>query len=119
MKRHLVDKVERMITDTGLVIIKKKLVLLTPIQVRTIWQPCVSQPFFPEMLSFSIASPSLIFIINGEDAIAILNDLVGYHNPDKAKWWTIRHRYGTDKMRNVIHSSDNEADFWREFCVLN
>lgn len=106
------------INGSGLYIDEAKKVILKPEEVGIIWSPCVGQPFYPKMVRFSTSNPSMILLVEGEDAINVLNELVGHFDPEKAEWFTIRHKFGKNKMENVIHSTSDENTFIREASLF-
>jgi len=113
-KRRLEKEVFKMIESAGLKIIANKRVRLGKKEVDIVWASCVEEDFYEEMLEFSLSGDSIVFIVEGEDAIARLNNLVGHYDPAIAKEGTIRKRFATSLMENLIHSSSNEKAFWEE-----
>ena len=96
LKRDLVYDVFEMIESAGFKIIASKRVRLTPMQVAGVWPTCVGADFYEEMVEFSLSGDSIVFIVEGgKDAIDLLSDLVGHHNPVIAKKrhnsWAICH----------------------------
>lgn len=117
-KRGLEKEVFKMIESAGLKIIANKRVRLGKKEVNIVWALCVKEDFYEEMLEFSLSGDSIVFIVEGEDAIARLNNLVGHYDPAIAKEGTIRKRFATSLMENLIHSSSNEKDFWEETILF-
>jgi len=117
-KRGLEKEVFKMIESAGLKIIANKRVRLGKKEVNIVWSSCVKEDFYEEMLEFSLSGDSIVFIVEGEDAIARLNNLVGHYDPAIAKEGTIRKRFATSLMENLIHSSSNEKDFWEETILF-
>jgi nucleoside-diphosphate kinase len=114
LKRGLTEEVLRIIETVGLKIVDRKEVRLKREEVDIIWSPCVGMWFYEEMVKFSLSGDSLVFLVEGEDSIKKLNDLVGHYDPIIAKEGTIRRRFGTSPMENLIHSSGNKQTFNRE-----
>lgn len=118
IKRKLEEEVFEMIKFAGLKIIASKRIKLTKKEVDIIWKPLLKENFYVEMLEFSLSGDSIVFIVEGEDAITRLNNLVGHYNPAIAKKGTIRKRFATSLMKNLIHSSSNEKNFWEEMKLF-
>jgi len=108
LKRKIEKQVLDYIEDAGLEIIAQKRVRLTEKQVEAIWPTCKGMPFWDDMAAFSISGDCIVFLTEGKRAITRLNNLVGYWNPREAKKHTIRHKFGTSAMENIIHSSLDE-----------
>lgn len=118
IKRGLEEELFKIIESAGLKIIASKRVRLTKKEVDIIWASCVKEDFYEEMLEFSLSGDSTVFIVEGEDAIVRLNNLVGHYDPAIAKEGTIRKRFATSLMENLVHSSINEEVFWEETTLF-
>lgn len=114
VKRGLVQEVMSMIAIAGLKIVASKRIRLTEEQCAIVWPICTKQTYWEEMLEFSRSEDSIVFIVKGDNATARLKDLVGHYDPQIAKEGTIRRRFGTSKMEDIIHSADDEAAFWEQ-----
>lgn len=70
------------------------------------------------MVEFMTSSESIVFVVEGVSAIERLNDLVGKYDPALAEKHTIRYKYGTNKMENIIHSSLNKEEYIKEYNLF-
>ncbi len=52
------------------------------------------------------SGPSLVMVLEGEDAIAKNRELMGATDPKKAAENTLRKLFATDVERNTVHGSD-------------
>lgn len=118
LKRCLEEEVFEMIENAGLRIVTSKRVRLTEDQVAGVWPTCVGEPFYQEMLEFSLSGDSIVFIVEGDNAIDRLSDLVGHYDPKIAKKGTIRGRFATSLTENIIHSTLNVEAFWEEVALF-
>lgn len=66
-----------------------------------------SKPFFPEVQKFMQSAPIVALALRGENAVALVRDLLGPTDSKKAAKGTIRGDLGTDMMVNVCHASDS------------
>lgn len=114
VKRGLVQEVMNIITLAGLQVVASKRVRLTKEQCAIVWPVCTKQTYWEEMLEFSLSEDSVAFIVKGDNATARLKDLVGHYDPQIAKEGTIRRRFGTSKMEDIIHGADDEVAFWEQ-----
>jgi len=113
-----VEEVFAMIKLAGFKIIASKQVRLTEDQVAGVWPTCVGEPFYEEMVEFSLSGDSIVFIVEGDNVIDRLSDLVGHHDPTIAKKDTIRWRFATSLTENIIHSALNAETFWEEVVLF-
>ena len=118
LKRGFEGEVFKMIENAGLRIITSKRVRLTEDQVAGVWPTCVGEPFYQEMLEFSLSGDSIVFIVEGDNAIDRLSNLVGHYDPKIAKKCTIRGRFATSLTENIIHSTLNVETFWEEVALF-
>jgi len=114
VKRGLVEEVMNIITLAGLQVVASKRVRLTEEQCAIVWPVCTKQFYWKAMLEFSLSEDSIVFIVKGGNATVRLKDLVGHYDPQIAKEGTIRRRFGTSKMEDIIHSADDETAFWEQ-----
>ncbi len=106
LKRGLTNTVMTEIEKSGLEVVAFRQVMLTERDVEIIWSPCVGQSFYPQMLRFSLSGECGVFLVKGHNAIKALNELVGFYDPEQGGP-SIRRRFGTSKMENVIHSTSD------------
>ncbi len=65
------------------------------------------RPFFGSLTEFMSSGPSIVLVLEKDDAIAALRDLMGATDPAKAAEGTIRKDFATSIEQNVIHGSDS------------
>ena len=65
-----------------------------------------SRPFFDSLVKFMTSGPSLVMVLEGEDAIPKNRELMGATDPKKAAENTLRKLFATDVERNTVHGSD-------------
>ena len=118
LKRGIQKEVIAMIESVGLEIIAIKRVRLTKKEIDIIWTSLSNEDFYEEFLKYCLSGDCMAFIVEGDDAIAKLNDLIGHYDPKRAEKHTIRHRFGRSVMENVIHSTATEEMFWREVSLF-
>jgi nucleoside-diphosphate kinase len=118
LKRGIVKEVLKTIESIGLEIIIVKRLRLTKREIDTVWASCLTENFYKELLEFSLSGDCMIFLVKGDNAINLLNNLVGYHEPMLAGKGTIRHRFGKSVKENVIHSTATEKTFWKEVLLF-
>lgn len=65
------------------------------------------RPFFHELTTFMSSGPSVILVLEGENAIQVNRDLMGATDPGKAEPGTIRAVHGDSIEANAVHGSDS------------
>jgi len=91
----------------GFIVLALKLVQLNKIEAEGFYAVHRERPFFGSLTDFMSSGPSLVMVLERENAIAALRDLMGATDPAKAAPGTIRKELGSSVERNVIHGSDS------------
>ena len=65
------------------------------------------RPFFHDLIAFMASGPSVVLVLEGENAIRVNRDLMGATDPRKAEAGTIRAVHGTSIEANAVHGSDS------------
>ena len=66
-----------------------------------------ARPFFDSLCTFMSSGPSLVMVLQGENAIKKNRELMGATDPAKADGGTIRKAHGTNIEFNAVHGSDS------------
>jgi nucleoside-diphosphate kinase len=104
--RHVGDVIRRF-EAAGLEIVGCKMMLLHDAALAEHYAHVAERPFYPELKSFMQSSPVIALALSGENAVALVRDLMGPTDSRKAPKGTIRGDFGKDSMVNVAHGSDS------------
>jgi nucleoside-diphosphate kinase len=66
-----------------------------------------ARPFFDSLCTFMCSGPSLVMVLQGDNAIKKNRELMGATDPAKAEAGTIRKAHGTNIEFNAVHGSDS------------
>lgn len=66
------------------------------------------KPFFADLIRFITGSPLVAMALRGEEAVAVVRNLMGATNGREAAPGTIRGDYGISVGANLAHGSDSE-----------
>ncbi|HET9844117.1 MAG TPA: nucleoside-diphosphate kinase [Nitrospira sp.] len=66
-----------------------------------------ARPFFDSLCTFMSSGPSVVLVLQGENAIKKNRELMGATDPAKAEKGTIRAAHGTNIEYNAVHGSDS------------
>ena len=66
-----------------------------------------ARPFFDSLCTFMSSGPSLIMVLQGDNAIKKNRELMGATDPAEAVAGTIRKAHGTNIESNAVHGSDS------------
>ena len=76
------------------------------------------KPFFEGLVSYITSAPSLLLVVEGPQAIAILRSTNGATKPAEAAPGTIRADFGLTIGRNLVHASDSVESAEREVGIF-
>jgi nucleoside-diphosphate kinase len=118
VSRRLIGKILSRFEEKGLKIIAIKLINISRELAEKHYDEHEEKPFFSDLVSYIISSPSLALVIEGDDVISLIRKMVGATNPKEAHLGTIRGDYAVDTGRNIIHASDSPRSAKREINLF-
>lgn len=111
-------KILDMALGHGFVIRAMKMVCFSRNDAAKFYSIHKGRPFFGELLDFMTSGPSVIAILERENAVPEFRKLVGATDPAKAEEGTIRRIFADSLTRNAIHASDSDENArteWSQF----
>ena len=118
MQKNLTGIILQRFTKAGMRPIASKMMQLTEAILRDHYDFLVDKPFFPDILSYMQQCPVMLWVLEGENAIARIRELHGKTNPAEAADGTIRKLYATNGRRNAVHASDSPESAAREIHIF-
>ena len=110
VERGLVGSVLERFERKGLTIAGMKMMQLTEELLRQHYAHLVSLPFFPSIVASMMASPVIVMVLKGVDAINVVRLMTGATNGRQAQPGTIRGDYAMSNQENIIHASSSPED---------
>ena len=104
--RNITGAINALIEKAGLRIIAQKRIQMTRSQAEQFYAVHRQRPFFGELVDFMISGPTVVQVLEGENAIAAYRDLMGATDPAKAAPGTIRKEFAKSISENSVHGSD-------------
>jgi len=118
VKRGLVGEVIARFERKGFKIRALKMLWMTREQAEQFYEVHRGKPFYEELVKFVTSGPVVAMVIEGDSAISVARIMIGATDGRKAQPGTIRGDYSLSILENVVHASDSEESFHREFKVL-
>ena len=106
VQRNLIGEILTRVEKNGLKLSALKLLRLDRKGAEGFYAVHKERPFFKSLVDFMISGPVVVFVIEGEGAIARWRSLMGATDPKKALSGTIRKDLAADIERNTVHGSD-------------
>ncbi|WP_159590767.1 nucleoside-diphosphate kinase [Chelativorans xinjiangense] len=104
--RNLTGAITKMFEDAGLKVVASKRVWMSRHQAEGFYAVHKERPFFGELCAFMSSGPTVVQVLEGENAIALNREIMGATNPADAAEGTIRKLYANSIGENSVHGSD-------------
>jgi nucleoside-diphosphate kinase len=105
--KRVVGKILTKIEDGRFTILAVKLAHLSLDQARGFYYVHRQRPFYDSLCSFMAQGPSLLMVLEGDNAIQRWRDLMGATDPAKAAAGTLRKEFASSIEANAVHGSDS------------
>ena len=105
--KKVVGEIIKRFETEGFKIRAIKMVQLTKENAEKFYQVHRDKYFFPGLIKFMLTAPSVVMIVEGENAVNRIRDMIGARVPSEAERGTIRGDFGADGRRNIVHGSDS------------
>lgn len=87
-------------------------------EVSRLYEEHVGKDFYPEHEAHMISGPSVVVLLEKENAIKDYRKLMGFYQPSEAEEGTLRNKYGTESPANAVHGSDSPETAKKEINLL-
>ena len=118
VQRRLIGRIVQRFEDKGLRLVGLKLLQMSQKQAETLYSIHKEQPFYATLMKFVTASPVVVMVIEGNQAVAVVRKLLGATFGFNAEPGSIRGDYGSSKGLNLIHGSDAAETAQREIPIF-
>ena len=105
--RNITGQINAKIEEAGLKIVAQKKIRMTKTQAETFYGEHQGKPFFEELVAFMTSGPTVVQVLEGENAISKYRKIMGATNPDVAEEGTIRKTFALSIDKNSVHGSDS------------
>ena len=118
VRRRLVGEVVRRLEQKTLDIVAMKMIEIDKELATEHYAEHTEKSFFGELLEFITSGPVVAMAVEGDDAIAVVRQMMGATDPKKAPQGTIRGDYGLITTENLVHGSDSPESAERELKLF-
>jgi nucleoside-diphosphate kinase len=106
VQRRLAGKILQRIEDAGFTVRAMRRLHLTKTQAEGFYDVHRARPFFASLTEFMSSGPSIVVVLEADDAIRKWRTLMGATDPAKADAGTLRKEFAESIERNATHGSD-------------
>ncbi len=118
VRRGLIGEVVSRFERKGLRIVAMKMIRMTREQAERFYSVHADKPFFRDLVEFMTSGPIVAMVIEGESAISVVRNMIGSTDGRKAAPGTIRGDFSLSVQENVVHASDSQESYEREYRVI-
>ncbi|WP_152045581.1 nucleoside-diphosphate kinase [Aureimonas psammosilenae] len=117
-RRNLTGAITKIFEESGLRIIASKRVWMSRREAEGFYAVHKERPFFGELVESMSAGPTIVQVLEGENAISRNREIMGATNPKDAAEGTIRKLHALSIGENSVHGSDapetakQEISYW-------
>ena len=117
-KRNLTGKIVTKFEDAGLRVVASKRVWMSLREAQGFYAVHKDRPFFGELTEFMSSGPTIVQVLEGENAILKNREVMCATNPANADEGTIRKTHALSIGENSVHGSDapetaaQEIKYW-------
>jgi nucleoside-diphosphate kinase len=105
-RRNLTGSITKLLEDAGLRVVASRRVWMSLREAEGFYAVHRERPFFGELTEFMSSGPTVIQVLEGENAIAKNREVMGATNPADAAEGTIRKMFALSIGENSVHGSD-------------
>jgi nucleoside-diphosphate kinase len=105
-KRNLTGAITAMLEDAGLRVVASRRVWMSRRDAEGFYAVHKERPFFGELVESMSAGPTVVQVLEGENAILANREIMGATNPANAADGTIRKTFALSIGENSVHGSD-------------
>lgn len=116
--RGLIAPIIQRFENTGLVIERMELGVVTREQAEANYAEHEGKPFYEGLISYITSGPVVKMVLRGPESVMVCRKLMGATNPRDAAPGTIRGDYGLILDANVVHGSDSPESAIREIKIF-
>jgi nucleoside-diphosphate kinase len=118
VQRRLVGEIIQRFERRGLRIIATKMIKIDTNLAERHYAEHKGKPFYDPLIRYITAAPSVVMILEGVQAVAVVRRMLGATNPADAQPGTIRADYAMQMPFNLVHGSDAPETAKREIDLF-
>ena len=105
-RRNLTGAITAKLEAAGLRVVASKRVWMSRKEAEGFYAVHKGKPFYDELVDFMSSAPTIVQVLEGENAIVKNREVMGATNPEKAAEGTIRKEFALSMGENSVHGSD-------------
>ncbi|KAF6716175.1 Nucleoside diphosphate kinase-like protein 5 [Oryzias melastigma] len=115
------EEIEGFILQSGITVLQKRRLQLSPEQCSDFYTDHSGKPFFPSLTAYMSSGPIVVMVLACEDAVTRWKSIVGPADITEAKETQpecLRAKYGTSDLKSALHASESFQEAVREIKFM-
>jgi len=117
VQRRLVGSILERFEAKGLRIAALKLIRVDRGLAERHYAEHQGKPFFGGLIEFITSAPVVVGVVEGNEAIAVVRNMLGATNGAAAAPGTVRGDFSISRQNNLVHGSDSPESAQREIAL--
>ena len=117
-RRNLTGAINDRFEKRGLRIIAQKRLHLSTGQAERFYEVHAERPFYRSLVNYMSSGPTVVQVLEGENAVALNREIMGATDPAKAAPGTIRKDFAESIEANSVHGSDSPETAAKEIAFF-
>lgn len=118
VQRGLIGELIGRFEKRGMKIVGLKMLSISRALAEEHYEEHRDKPFYGDLVDFISSGPSVLMVMESENAVSLARRMVGATDPADAAPGTVRGDYATSVGHNMIHSSDSIGAAGREIAMF-
>ena len=118
VRKNVIGQILARFEKAGLRVVAARMMHLSRAEAEGFYAVHRSRPFFKDLVEFMVSGPVLVQVLEGENAIAKNQELMGATDPKKAAKGTIRADFADSIDANAVHGSDSPETARKEIAYF-
>lgn len=106
LEKGVLGEIIQRTEESNLKVVAMKMIHMDKQRAEGFYAVHRGKPFFDSVTSFMSSGPSVVMVLEGENAIKKWRETMGATDPEQAADGTIRKDFGSDIQSNAVHGSD-------------
>jgi nucleoside-diphosphate kinase len=118
VRRGLAGEIIGRFESKGLTILAMELRQMTGELADQLYAEHIERPFYPPLRLFITSGPSVVMVVQGDEAITVVRTMNGATDGRRARAGTIRGDFALSNRENLVHGSDSPESAKREIAIF-
>jgi len=118
VERKLIGKAIAFIEEKGFRILCLRMIRLQRAEAAAFYSVHFGKEYFEPLLQFMTSNPSIVLVLERENAVAHFRRVIGATDPQKAAEGTLRRIYAENVRQNIVHGSDSDENAKKEIAFF-